>query len=168
MCIRDSLLLCTLLIGNTIVNSCLSILLASITSGVLGVLISTAAIVVFGEITPQAICSRHGLMIGSMTRYVTWACVGLLFVIAWPISKLLDRLLGREVGTVYSKEQLKKLIKLQVISENGVDADGKGIDIEEHNLLEGALRAHASMSCDSMSIPILVCIRVSTIRKGSL
>ena len=87
---NGNLLLCTLLIGNTIVNSCLSILLASITSGAVGVLISTAAIVVFGEITPQAVCSRHGLMIGSMTRYITWACVGALFVIAWPISKLLD------------------------------------------------------------------------------
>ena len=47
---HSNLLLCTLLLGNTVVNSLLSILLSSITSGFIGLLLSTALIVVFGTV----------------------------------------------------------------------------------------------------------------------
>ena len=53
-----NLLLCTLLLGNVAVNSLLSILLADKTGGAVGVLSSTFLIVIFGEIVPQAACSR--------------------------------------------------------------------------------------------------------------
>merc|ERR550539_1362976 len=46
-------LLCTLLIGNVAVNAALSILLADKTSGLLGFVISTTVITIFGEIIPQ-------------------------------------------------------------------------------------------------------------------
>lgn len=49
---RGNLLLCTLLLGNVAVNSLLSILLADATSGTTGFLLSTAIIVLFGEILP--------------------------------------------------------------------------------------------------------------------
>ena len=67
MPLRESgnLLLCTLLIGNTLVNTCISIIMADITSGLVGALTATAIIVVVGEISPQAACSRYGLQIGS-------------------------------------------------------------------------------------------------------
>ena len=55
---NGNLLLCTLLLGNVAVNAYLSILMAEITSGLAGFLISTAVIVIFGEIIPQASCSR--------------------------------------------------------------------------------------------------------------
>jgi len=57
-------LLCVLLIGNTAVNAGLAITMASFSSGFTGFLLSTVLILVWGEITPQAICSRHGLTIG--------------------------------------------------------------------------------------------------------
>jgi len=43
------------------VNAGISILTADITSGVIGFVVSTALITLFGEIIPQAICSRHAL-----------------------------------------------------------------------------------------------------------
>lgn len=49
-----------------------------------------------GEIIPQAICSRYGLQVGA---YSAWFVRGLMFVcaaIAWPISKILDHILGHE------------------------------------------------------------------------
>lgn len=54
-------MLCTLLVGNVMVNAGISILTADITSGVIGFVVSTVLITLFGEIIPQAICSRHAL-----------------------------------------------------------------------------------------------------------
>lgn len=50
---RGNLLLCTLLLGNVLVNSTLTILLDSLAGGFGAVFGSTAGIVVFGEILPQ-------------------------------------------------------------------------------------------------------------------
>ena len=64
---QGNLLLCTLLLGNTLVNAQLAILTASITSGLLGGILSTVFILIFGEIIPQSFCSRYGLAAGSRT-----------------------------------------------------------------------------------------------------
>jgi len=63
---NGNLLLCTLLLGNVAVNALLSILMADLTGGMTGFLVSTFAIVIFGEIVPQASCSRYPLEIGSL------------------------------------------------------------------------------------------------------
>lgn len=132
-----NLLLCTLLIGNVIVNSYMSILLADITSGIVGLLVSTSLIVIFGEIIPQATCSRHGLVIGSYTRYITWTFVVLLYPIAKPIALVLDSVLGKEVGGFYSRDELIHLLKMQVKDKKDNDSES-GIDVEDHTLLVGA------------------------------
>jgi hypothetical protein len=38
-----------------------------------------------------------------------WLCIGLFFIIAYPISVFLNKVLGEEEGNVYSKVQMKKL-----------------------------------------------------------
>jgi metal transporter CNNM len=131
---RGNQLLCTLIIGNVVVNSYLSILLARVTGGVLGLITSTSLIVLFGEILPQAICSRYGLFFGASTRHVTWFVMVCLWAVAWPISKGLDCMLGKEVGTIYSRDELKQLLQLHAAAEAG----SGGIDVEDHNLLAGA------------------------------
>jgi len=57
--IRDNgnLLLCTLLLGNVLSNTLLSILMADYTGGVIGLFSSTFLIVIFSEILPQALVS---------------------------------------------------------------------------------------------------------------
>lgn len=119
---RGNLLLCTLLIGNTMVNAALAIITASFTTGVIGGFVSTAFILVFGEIIPQAVCSRNGLAAGSLTIDIVRFFMAGLFVIAWPISKLLDRLLGQELGTIYSREELKELFTQQAEGRRSNDA----------------------------------------------
>jgi metal transporter CNNM len=105
-------LLCSILLGNVMVNSTFTILLDDLTSGLVAVLASTIAIVIFGEITPQAICSRHGLAVGAKTIGVTKLVMGLTFPLSYPISKILDCLLGEEIGAVYTRERLKELVKV--------------------------------------------------------
>jgi hypothetical protein len=52
---RGNLLLCTLVLGNVCVNSLVSILMSSFAGGLVGLVTSTFFIVIFGEITPQAV-----------------------------------------------------------------------------------------------------------------
>merc|ERR1719282_57557 len=111
---NGNLLLCTLLLGNVAVNSALSILTAGIASGVSGFFISTTLIVIFGEILPQAACSRYALQVGARTVPLVKFLVALFFVVTKPMSIVLDWLLGREMGTVYSHEELKEMVKLQI------------------------------------------------------
>jgi metal transporter CNNM len=107
---RGNLLLTTLLLGNVAVNSLLSILMADLTSGIVGFLVSTGVIVIFGEIFPQALCSRQPLAIGYYAVPLVYVVMGVVFPLAFPIAKLLDVTLGVELGTVYTKRELSSLI----------------------------------------------------------
>ena len=112
---RSNLLLCTILLGNVTVNTSLTILMDNLTgSGLFAVIVSTLGITIFGEILPQAICSRHGLAIGAKTIWLTRLFMLLLFPIAFPISFVLDKILGEDLGQVYNKEKLSVLLKEQV------------------------------------------------------
>jgi len=133
---HGNFLLCTLLLGNVMVNAALSILLANITSGVVGFVVSTVLIVIFGEIIPQASCSRYALYIGAKTVYITRVLMMLLSPAAWPISKVLDWALGPEFGNMYSNLELKKLIELHKLD------DQVELDDATAKVLEGALLFH--------------------------
>ena len=91
---HGNFLLCTILLGNVLVNSTTTILLDTLISGGLAVAGATLAIVIFGEIIPQAVCSRHGLEVGSRTIFLTRFFMIATFIVAFPLSKLLDIILG--------------------------------------------------------------------------
>ncbi|BDA50022.1 Metal transporter CNNM4 [Coccomyxa sp. Obi] len=130
-------LLCTLLLGNVIINSALSILLADLTTGPIGLLTSTAIILIFGEIIPQSICSRHGLEVGAHSIWLVHIFTVLLAPIAWPMSLILDWCLGRDIGTVFSQQELKSLIDIHV---HDPDAQAEsGLTNADRLLLIGAL-----------------------------
>jgi len=103
-----------LLLGNVMVNTGISVLTTDMTSGIAGFIISSAVITLFGEILPQATCSRYALAIGAHTFWLVYIFMVLLFPIAFPLSFFLDRVLGKEIGTVYTKEELKKLVEIHV------------------------------------------------------
>ena len=126
-----NLLLCTLLLGNVAVNSLLSILMADLTSGTMGFIVSTVAIVLFGEIGPQATCSRYALLIGSYAVPMVRMISCLLIVVTWPLAKALDFFLGDEIGTIHSQGELMKLLRIHV--------DHHALEKTEGDIVMGAL-----------------------------
>ena len=128
---RGNFLLCTLLLGNVLVNNSLTILLDDISNGLIAVISATMGIVIFGEIIPQAVCSRHGLAVGARTIGITRIFMIITFPLSFPISLLLDKILGEEIGHVYDREKLQELIK--------VTKDFSELKNDEVNIIAGAL-----------------------------
>ncbi|KAI8890744.1 DUF21-domain-containing protein [Backusella circina FSU 941] len=107
------ILLITMLLTNTVLNETLPILFDSIFSkGFISVIVSTALLVLFSEIIPQAIFTKHSLAIGAAFAFPVRVLIGFWFVIAWPISKFLDSLLGAHAGSKYSAPELSALVEL--------------------------------------------------------
>eukprot|EP00824_Muranothrix_gubernata_P012279 TRINITY_DN26138_c0_g1_i1.p1 TRINITY_DN26138_c0_g1~~TRINITY_DN26138_c0_g1_i1.p1 ORF type:complete len:584 (-),score=118.62 TRINITY_DN26138_c0_g1_i1:3-1754(-) len=142
---RGNLLLCTLLLGNTLVNTVLAIFLADMTTGVLGSAIATGLILVFGEISPQAFCQRYSLLVGAYSIPLVQFFMLVLFPITFPISKILDWALGRELGTVYSKAELKKLVEIYGTEKRG------DLTTQEANIMTGALEFSTKTVKDIMT-----------------
>jgi metal transporter CNNM len=131
---KGNLLLCTLLLGNTLVNALIAILSASFTSGIIGAFAATGFIVIFGEIMPQSFCSRYGLLIGAKTVWLVKIFIVLLYPVAWPISAVLDWVLGEEMRLTYTKQELVKLVELH---EQNMESE---ITQADSSLLKGALK----------------------------
>ena len=130
---RGNLLLTTLLIGNVAVNAALSIFLGSITSGFLAGIIATILIVIFGEIIPQAVFSRFALELGAKVAPLVSFAMVLFYPVTLPIAWVLDKTLGDELPTIYSKQELVKIV------EEHEDAKESDLDQDEERIIKGAL-----------------------------
>lgn len=143
---NGNLLLCTLLLGNVAVNSTMSIFLGNIASGLVAGVISTALIVVFGEIIPQAVFSRFALRLGARTVWLVRIFIFILYPIAFPLAKMLDWALGEELATIWDKREIEEIIK------HHEDNDGSEIDEDEERILLGAL-AFSDMTAQMIATP---------------
>lgn len=130
---NGNLLLCTLLIGNVAVNATLPLYLNSIASGFVAGLAATALIVVFGEIIPQATFSRYALEVGSRVVWLVQFFQFVLYPFCWPLAWLLDKILGDEIPSVYSRQELMKIIEEH---EGSRESD---LDEDEEKIIKGAL-----------------------------
>ncbi len=130
---KGNLLLTTLLIGNVAVNAALSIFLGSVMNGLVAGLVATALIVIFGEIIPQAVFSRFALKLGAKAAPLVRLLIFIFYPVSAPIAWILDKVLGEELPTIYSKQELIKLIEEHEDSGDGV------IDEDEERILKGAL-----------------------------
>lgn len=129
---RGNYLLCSILFSNVLVNSTIAVLLEELTSGIVAVMTSTIFIVMFGEILPQAFCSRHGLAVGAKTVSITYFCMIVTFPLSYPVSFCLDWALGEEIGHAYDRERLMEFIK--------VTRNYNNLETDEVNIISGALK----------------------------
>jgi metal transporter CNNM len=98
-------------------------------------------IVLFGEIIPQAACSRYGLAVGSYTRYFTKVVMCLTFPVSFPLSKALDYFLGKEIAVKYSRDKVKELMR-------SAAKDKK--EQKQFKLISGALDFNKKNVCEIM------------------
>ncbi|KAJ7747204.1 hypothetical protein B0H14DRAFT_2984906 [Mycena olivaceomarginata] len=107
------LLLVTLLLANMITNETLPIVADPVLGGgVQSVVVSTVLIVIFAEIIPQSLFTRHGLYLGAKMAGFTKCLIYGLGIIAWPVAKLLEFVLGSHHGIIYRRAELKELIAM--------------------------------------------------------
>ncbi|KAF7801525.1 DUF21 domain-containing protein [Senna tora] len=144
---NQHLLLCTLLICNAAAMEALPIFLDSLVTAWGAILISVTLILLFGEIIPQSVCTRYGLLIGAtvapFVRVLVWVCSP----VAFPISKLLDFLLGHRNAALFRRAELKTLVNL-----HGNEA-GKGGELthDETTIIAGALELTEKTAGDAMT-----------------
>ncbi|CAL8472218.1 g11760 [Coccomyxa elongata] len=133
---RPHLLLVTLLLVNAAAMEALPIFLDRLLSPVSAIILSVTAVLFFGEIIPQALCTRYGLAIGAYSAWFVRILIWVVGIISFPISKVLDWLLGSEHGALFRRGQLKALVDIH----SEVDGLGGGyLSAEEINIIRGAL-----------------------------
>lgn len=125
--VRHHLLLVTLLLMNSVANEALPLFLDEVVPTPIAVLLSVTFVLLFGEIIPSAIFTGpHQLMIASKLAPVVKVFMFLLFPIAFPISKVLDYLLGEDHSDKYTKAELRALVKLHAHECKGSKKKGIG------------------------------------------
>ncbi|KAF9039353.1 hypothetical protein BJ165DRAFT_1497695 [Panaeolus papilionaceus] len=134
------LLLVTLLLSNMIVNETLPIIGDPVLGGGFqSVVVSTVLIVIFSEIIPQSLFTRHGLYLGAkMAKFTTCLIYG-LGIISWPVAKLLEFVLGPHHGIIYRRAELKELIAMHSsnathggdLKADTVNIIGAALDLQE-------------------------------------
>ncbi|KAJ1984199.1 hypothetical protein H4R34_000805 [Dimargaris verticillata] len=139
-------LLVTLLLTNTLINETLPIIMDSIFGGgVTAVLASTALILVFGEVIPQSVCARHGLVIGAFFAWPVRILRWILAPLGYPIACLLDWVLGKNHGMIYRKAELKELVSMHDASHGG------SLTRDEITIIRGVLELNEKLVKDVMT-----------------
>ncbi|KAL1536261.1 DUF21 domain-containing protein [Salvia divinorum] len=127
-------LLVTLLLCNAAAMEALPLYLDKIFNQYVAIILSVTFVLFFGEVIPQAICTRYGLAVGAncvwLVRFLMFVC----YPIAYPIGKVLDWVLGHN-DALFRRAQLKALVSIH--SQEA----GKGGELthDETTIISGAL-----------------------------
>ena len=93
-----------------------------------------------------------------MTRGVCVGCRQLLYPIAYPISCVLDHVLGKDHSTVFRRAELKELTKAHLATE--INQQGS-LSMDEVRVLNGTLGIHTLLSLSlarSLARSLCVCV----------
>ncbi|MED6277278.1 hypothetical protein CHARACLAT_011683 [Characodon lateralis] len=146
--------LCTLLLGNAIINASLAVWMCQILGMTwLSTVICAFGIFFIGEILPHSVASRHGLAIAAKTIWVTRLLMVLSFPISYPISKLLDLILNQEISNFYTREKLLEMLRVTDPYHDLVK--------EELNIIQGALELRTKTVEDVLT-PLTDCFMLAS------
>ncbi|XP_058759311.1 DUF21 domain-containing protein At4g14240-like [Vicia villosa] len=127
-------LLVTLLLCNAVAMEALPIYLDKLFNQFLAIILSVTFVLFFGEVIPQAICSRYGLAVGSNFAWLVRILMVVCYPVSYPVGKVLDYVLGHDEA-LFRRAQLKALVSI-----HGKEA-GKGGELthDETTIISGAL-----------------------------
>ncbi|OAY27868.1 DUF21 domain-containing protein At4g14240 [Manihot esculenta] len=127
-------LLVTLLLCNAAAMEALPIYLDKLFNQYVAIILSVTFVLFFGEVIPQAICSRYGLAVGANFVWLVRILMIICYPIAYPIGKILDWVLGHNEA-LFRRAQLKALVSIH--SQEA----GKGGELthDETTIISGAL-----------------------------
>ncbi|KAB1214259.1 hypothetical protein CJ030_MR5G023172 [Morella rubra] len=127
-------LLVTLLLCNAASMEALPIYLDKLFNQYIAIILSVTFVLAFGEVIPQAICTRYGLAVGANFVWLVRILMIICYPIAYPIGKVLDWVLGHN-EVLFRRAQLKVLVSI-----HSKEA-GKGGELthDETTIISGAL-----------------------------
>ncbi|CAI7735612.1 unnamed protein product, partial [Closterium sp. NIES-54] len=127
-------LLVTLLLCNAVAMEALPVFLDRLVPPAAAIALSVSFVLLFGEVIPQAVCSRYGLAVGANLIPLVRCLMLLCWPIAFPIAKVLDYLLGHD-DPLFRRQQLKALVSI-----HGAEAGmGGELTRSETTIISGAL-----------------------------
>ncbi len=141
-------LLVTLLVANAGAMEALPLCLNLLVPEVVAVIISVTAVLIFGEIIPQAVCTGPSqIKIAAKVAPITKFLMMVESIIAFPLGKLLDLILGEHGKSRYHNSDLKALIELHsenaikdiLEEEGGEDAANIGLSQAQTKLINGTI-----------------------------
>ena len=122
------------------------IFLDRLTSPLAAVALSMSVVLLFGEVIPQAVCSRYGLAVGAQAAWLVRILMVVCFPVAAPLAAVLDRALGggdhagaggasSRPSALFRRAQLKALVDVHAADE-GL---GGNLTVDEVAVIRGAL-----------------------------
>jgi metal transporter CNNM len=139
------LTLASILLTNVAVATSLPLVLNTSLSGISAGIISTFALVIFGEILPQAVFARHALQAYAFFRLPVIAMIIITYPISKPLQLLLDKLVGKHGIQLHTRHELGVLV-----SEH-LGADESELDDDEIEIMRGALQLSEKRVRDIMT-----------------
>lgn len=140
-------LIVCILLGNVAVISTLSLILESVAGGLWAGIITTLMVTIFAEIIPQTIFVRKGY---HFSRHFFWL-LDIIFFLFWPLAKpltiILNHILGEELPTIFTREELSHLV------DEHAKAGHSGIDMDESRIVSGAL-AYSTVLAKEIMTPL--------------
>jgi metal transporter CNNM len=139
-------LLVTLMLWNASATEALPLFLNSLVNEYFAIIISVTLVLMFGEIIPASILTGpKQLKIAATLTPLVWFVFVVFFPIAYPISKLLDFLVGHDTGlTLYNKKEIATMMKIQHEEAQRRSASGNAlrdsVHKDEMSMIQGALK----------------------------
>ena len=157
---RHHLLLVTLLLCNAGVNETLPLFLDDLLpSPIYAIIVSVTAVLMFGEVIPQAICSKHGLRIGAFFAPLVWLLMLLTLPVSYPLAKLLDLVLGSDHSAFFRRAELGALVKMHGAEGPSSGHNTEVLSPDEVTIIRAALDMESKCARDAMQpLDVVFCL----------